>query len=191
MARGATRPGKYLALSHRWGAPTQHRKFCTLTSNIEDYKKGIAIDEMPKTFQDAIAITRSLGVPYLWIDSLCIIQDNEDWDHESRLMERVFSSAYATIAATCSSGTEDGFMKPRPDRQCVRIGRENSAYYVCEAIDNFHDDVDQAALNKRGWVLQERALSRRTIHFTERQCYWECGDGVRCETLTRMKKYGL
>ena len=189
FVRGATRPGKYLALSHRWGDPKQHREFCTLTTNIEDHKKGIMIAKMPKTFRDAVKITRRLGVQYLWIDSLCIIQNNDDWEHESHLMEQVYSSAYATIAATCSSGTEDGFIKPRPDRQCVMMGEGNSAYYVCEAIDDFYEDVDQAELNTRGWVLQERALSRRTIHFTERQCYWECGGGVRCETLTIMKKY--
>jgi hypothetical protein len=60
-------------------------------------------------------------------------------------------------------------------------------YFLCDAIDNFDLDVDQGELNKRGWVLQERALSRRTIYFTEKQTYWECGGGVRCETLTKMK----
>ena len=105
-------------------------------------------------------------------------------------MEQVFSSAYITIAASCASGTEDGFLKPRMDRQCVRMADEIGApYYLCEAIDNFSADVDQGELNKRGWVLQERALSRRTIYFTDKQSYWECGGGVRCETLTTMKKY--
>ena len=62
-------------------------------------------------------------------------------------------------------------------------------FCVCEAIDDFYRDVDQGELNQRGWVLQERALSRRTIYFTETQSYWECGGGVRCETMTKMKKY--
>ena len=104
-------------------------------------------------------------------------------------MEQVFSSAYATIAASCASGTEDGFLKSHPKRECVTIRAENdSLFYLCNAIDDFRRDVDQGALNKRGWVLQERALSRRTIYFTEKQSYWECGEGVRCETLTKMKK---
>ncbi len=64
----------------------------------------------------------------------------------------------------------------------------DAAYFVCETIDDFFRDVEQSELNQRGWVLQERALSRRTIYFTERQSYWECGGGVRCETMTRMKK---
>ncbi|KAF4627092.1 hypothetical protein G7Y89_g11064 [Cudoniella acicularis] len=124
----------------------------------------------------------------LWIDSLCIIQDDpHDWDMESKIMEQVFSSAYATIAASCASGTEDGFLKTYPERQCVTKGSGSDALYLCGAIDDFRLDVDQGELNNRGWVLQERALSRRTIYFTENQSYWECGEGVRCETLTKMK----
>jgi hypothetical protein len=109
---------------------------------------------------------------------------------ESKLMEQVFSSAYATIAASCANGTEDGFLQPYPERQCVTVETSSGAlYYLCDAIDDFRLDVDQGELNKRGWVLQERALSRRTIYFTAKQSYWECGGGVRCETLTKMKKY--
>ncbi|KAH8725098.1 heterokaryon incompatibility protein-domain-containing protein [Phaeosphaeriaceae sp. PMI808] len=187
FAREHTMSGKYLALSHRWGSPTLHKAFRTLKSNLEDFRQGIQMSALPRTFQHAVQITRSLGLQYIWIDSLCIVQDDlEDWDHESRLMEQVFSSAYATIAATCATGTNDGFLKERLERQCIQMAKGNASYFVCEAIDNVHRDVDQADLNNRGWVLQERALSRRTIHFTKKQCYWECGGGVRCETLTKM-----
>ncbi|KAF2787744.1 HET-domain-containing protein [Melanomma pulvis-pyrius CBS 109.77] len=186
--REHTVSGKYLALSHRWGSPTTNTLFRTLKSNLATFKKAIEVAHLPKTFQQAVKISRKMNIQYLWIDSLCIVQDDaEDWDRESERMEQVFSSAYATIAATCASGTHDGFLKKRPERQSVKMAKGDSSYFVCEAIDNFHKDVDQADLNKRGWVLQERALSRRTIHFTETQCYWECGGGVRCETLTKMK----
>ncbi|KAI3547764.1 hypothetical protein CABS03_10036 [Colletotrichum abscissum] len=58
-------------------------------------------------------------------------------------------------------------------------------FYICEIIDNFEIDVEKGELNQRGWVLQERALSRRTLHFTSSQTYWECGEGIRCETFTK------
>lgn len=191
-SRDQTTPGRYIALSHRWGSATQHRKFCTFKANLEQFKQAINVEELPKTFRHAVEVTRSLKVRYLWIDSLCIIQDDrEDWQHESKLMEQVFSSAYVTLAATCANGTEDGFLKARPDRQVVNLtrqdGSEDFSYYLSEAIDDFPIDVDQGELNKRGWVLQERALSRRTIYFAEKQTYWECGKGVRCETMTKMK----
>lgn len=108
---------------------------------------------------------------------------------ESRLMEHVYSSAYLTIAASCASGTSDGFLKPRAQRNYAAMNSSrNIPYFVCESIDDFGHDVDQGELNKRAWVLQERALSCRTLYFTERQTYWECGKGIRCETFTRMKK---
>jgi hypothetical protein len=60
--------------------------------------------------------------------------------------------------------------------------------YVCESIDNFKEHVLDGALNRRGWVLQEHALARRTVFFTTHQTYFECGRGVRCETMTKMSK---
>ncbi|TRX89459.1 hypothetical protein FHL15_009628 [Xylaria flabelliformis] len=188
--RARSRFGHYATLSHRWGSLQQH-KFCTFKSNIEELKQGIKIASLPRTFQDAVRIAYGLGLRYLWIDSLCIIQDDPlDWETESKHMEHVFSSAYCTLAASCSFGSGDGFLKPRPMRLSVMMqGLQDSdaAYFVCETIDDFIRDVEQSELNQRGWVLQERALSRRTIYFTERQSYWECGEGVRCETMTRMK----
>jgi hypothetical protein len=185
-------PGLYVALSHRWGLPQQHVNFSTYRSNIEELKRGILAARLPQTFQDAVRVTRGLGLQRLWIDSLCIVQDDpDDWETESKLMERVFSSAYCTIAASCAAGSSEGFLKPRSTRLAVTMlgpaGADNK-YYVSEAIDDFHRDVHQSELNQRGWVLQERALSRRTIYFTGRQSYWECGGGVRCETMTIMKK---
>ncbi len=186
------RTEKYMALSHRWGSPGKHRTFRTKKKDIEGKKETtIKFDDLPRTFQDAIRVTRGLKVKYLWIDSLCIVQDDiDDWNRESKLMEQAFSSAYCIIAATRASGTDDGFLKPRQPRECVAMKEPGNGapYYVCEAIDDFRLHVDQSELNKRGWVLQERALARRTIYFTENQTYWECGQGVRCETLAKMKR---
>jgi hypothetical protein len=178
---------RYIALSHRWGSdiPLQ-----TLKGNLSTLKETINFNDLPKTFRDAVTITREVKVRFLWIDSLCIIQDDEeDWAKEATLMENVFSSAYCTIAASCARGTNDGFLKSRRERQCVEMQVGSfPPFYICELIDDFRGDVEQGDLNKRGWVLQERVLSRRTIYFTETQVYWECGDGVKCETLTKMDK---
>ena len=191
VSKGTTAPEKYVALSHRWGDPTQHQQFCTTRSNLDSFKNGIDYDQLPRTFQDAITVTRGVGLRFLWIDSLCIVQDDsQDWERESKRMEAVYSSAYCTIAATCAEGSTDGFLKDRPERPYI-IKRTTSGpdVYICEAIDNFQADVEDSELNQRGWVLQERVLSSRTIYFTEKQCYWECGDGIRCETLAKLRKY--
>ncbi|KAK1991581.1 hypothetical protein LX36DRAFT_715955 [Colletotrichum falcatum] len=157
--------------------------------------EGVDDVDLPKTFRDAVTMTRKLKIQYLWIDSLCIIQnpgkgENEeakaDWEREAKLMEKVFSSAYLTIAASCAEHKFHGFLHPRKPRQTVTMRADDGArFHVCEVIDNFDLDVEQGELNRRAWVLQERALSRRTIHFTQNQAYWECGEGIRCETFTK------
>ncbi|UPK91666.1 hypothetical protein LCI18_002601 [Fusarium solani-melongenae] len=181
--------GKYTALSHCWGKLKKGQRFITSTDNLDDRKKEIQLDEMPGSFQDAVIATRALGVTYLWIDSLCIIQGDEaDWEVESAKMEQVFSSAYFTIAASSAQSSLEGFLGDRVPRACVTIHpSQGSVLYLAEAIDDFQGHVEQSVLNSRGWVLQERALSRRTLHFTSTQIYWECGQGIYCETLAQLR----
>ncbi|KAI0872387.1 heterokaryon incompatibility protein-domain-containing protein [Hypoxylon argillaceum] len=180
---------RYIALSHPWGDGSEHNHYCTTKLSLPNHKIGIPINALPNTFQNAIEVTRQLGVQYLWIDSLCIMQGEDgDFEDEAKHMETVFSLAYCVIAATCAKGMSSGFFKTRPDRKVVRFKKPGEpAFYVCESIDNFQKDVIEGTLNTRGWVLQERALARRTIYFAENQTYWECGEGVRCETLIRMR----
>ncbi|KAJ2995203.1 hypothetical protein NUW58_g1344 [Xylaria curta] len=179
---------RYIALSHPWGDRAEHTHYFTTLRNINRHKSGMHISALPNTFKDAIRVAQELGVRYLWIDSLCIVQGEDgDFADEAKHMETVFSSAYCVIAATRAKGMSSGFLGSRPLRKVARFERLGDPFYVCEPIDNFQRDVIEGALNKRGWVLQERALARRTIYFAENQTYWECGDGVRCETLSRMR----
>ncbi|KAH8731712.1 heterokaryon incompatibility protein-domain-containing protein [Phaeosphaeriaceae sp. PMI808] len=192
---------KYVALSHCWGENPPKKdspRFCTTDDNIEARLKWFMFSELPKTFRDAVRVTRELGIQYLWIDSLCIIQWNtEDWKHEADRMEGVYASAYCTIAATSAVDSEEGFLKRNVNNECVLVQDASSRQiYICADtdgsnnhvdIDDFDDHVEKARLNTRAWVMQERVLSRRTIHFSDKQMYWECGEGVYCETLTRLE----
>lgn len=184
------KPDEYAALSHCWGRLSESERFCTSLHNIEQLKGGIDYLQLPKNFQDAITITMGLGVKYLWIDSICIIQDDHvDWEKEAARMEQVFSLAYFVIGASSAKSSLDGFLSARPGRECVQIETQDAGLlYVCPTIDNFRHDVELGELNKRGWVLQERVLARRSIFFTSTQVYWECGVGVHCETLGRLRK---
>jgi hypothetical protein len=105
-------------------------------------------------------------------------------------MEDVYSGAYCVLAASRAKDQRDGFLRAREQqRKHVTFPHEQSKeFFICDFIDNFNSDVILGPLNRRGWVLQERALARRTIYFTETQTYFECGRGVRCETLTSMHK---
>lgn len=163
----------------------------TTQENIHALLNGFDTHLLPQTLLDAVHVTRQLGVQYLWIDSLCIIQDSaDDWEREASNMAEIYANAYCTIAATRAEDGHGGFLQPRSQRESVAIRPPNGVpYYVCDVIDDFRHDVESSTLNQRGWVLQERALSPRTIYFAESQVYWECGEGVHCETLTKMKKY--
>jgi hypothetical protein len=193
---------KYVALSHCWGQARQQPTHFTQVKedldhftekkNVDAFMEEIIISRLPKTFQDAVLTTRSLGIRYLWIDSLCIIQDDEeDWRYESKRMENVYSSAYVTIAACSAKSSSDGFLVDRPSRNYATIVAFDGPVYLAEAADDFERDVEKSILNTRGWVLQERALSRRTIHFTSTQVYWECGHCIQCETLAQLRRYVL
>ena len=182
-------------MSHCWGKLDESQRFCTFGCNLDSQRKNIDFGKLPKTFQHAVTVTRELGVRFLWIDSLCIIQSHKDcpkkcdsgndWDTESTKMETVFSSAYCTIAASSARNSAEGFLN---QRQCIKVpNASDTPLYVCNTND-FRRDVEEGILSQRGWVLQERALSRRTIHFTENQTYWECNRGVHCESLIKMHK---
>ncbi|KAF3805938.1 Cyclin-dependent kinase 8 [Colletotrichum gloeosporioides] len=178
--------GKYIALSHCWG---NTQCFKTLKSNITNLETCIEFEELPKTFKDAIEVTRVLGFRYLWIDSLCIVQDDPlDWKLEAVSMEHVFSSASITIAASSAKSSSEGFLNSRGKQLPFLTIQTPSGrtVFIRKSIDNFRRDVEGSVLNQRGWVLQERALARRTIHFTSTQVYWECGRGIHCETMMKL-----
>jgi hypothetical protein len=188
----------YIALSHPWGDPAEHDHFKSTKPNIQEHMNGIDESELPQNFQDAICVTRGLGLSYLWIDSICIRQasdgDKGDFLDEAEHMQDIFSSAHCVIAASSATGMSDGFLNPRDDAGYVVLPpkgteSENRAqFYISKVVDDFERDVEQGPLNQRGWVFQERALARRTIYFTENQTYWECGKGIRCETLSKVKR---
>ncbi|KAK3358239.1 heterokaryon incompatibility protein-domain-containing protein [Lasiosphaeria hispida] len=182
----------YLVLSHCWGLPKdkaeaeqEKNRFCTTTKNHHDRLQGFSYSELPKTFQDAVQVTRALQKQYLWIDALCIIQGPDgDWDTEAKTMADIFASAYCTIAASSARGWGDGFLKQQLDRPAIGArGTLSTPVCTCE----FGKDVEEGALMKRAWVLQERVLSRRIIHITTAHIYCECGDGVLCEQLTKLE----
>ncbi|KAF5676583.1 kinase-like (PK-like) [Fusarium heterosporum] len=179
--------GSWVALSHQWGAGQQ---FCTLTTNLQQHITGIEMTHLPQTFRDAVKVTRAIGCPYLWIDSICIVQGPDgDFQQEAKQMEQVYSGAYCVLAASRRPGHDAGFLGPRIERRSIglRVSITTEPFFICEMIDNFQAHALDGPLSGRGWVLQEHALARRTVYYTDFQCYFECGDSVRCETMAKMK----
>ncbi|CAN9268874.1 unnamed protein product [Alternaria alternata] len=176
---------RYIAFSHKWGKMPEDA--LTTKANLPARNKVIPKKSIPPSFADAIAITKALGCNYLWIDCLCINQGEDgDFAEQAVSMQAVFSNAYCVIAAASADGAVHGFLKRDIESHPLRAVKVGSVYFSAVTND-FSRDVLQSPLNTRGWVLQERALARRTIFFTANQMYWECGDGIRCETLRKLK----
>lgn len=153
---------------------------------MEDRLRYIEFDSLTKTFQDAITVARQLGIQYVWIDSLCIVQDDRrEWVSEAKRMEFTFAGAYCVLAATLAEYS-DGFLRRSP-AHFTRLGNKAPYGFVTKSGADFERDVEKGQLGARGWILQERALARRTIHFTEAQTYFECGSSIWCETDTYIR----
>jgi hypothetical protein len=147
--------------------------------------EGIGISSLPKTFQDAILVTARfrdlLGIRYLWIDSLCIFQDSAaDWRYESAIMGEIYQNAFCTLAATAAEDGDGGLFfdrEPRRTSYCaipVVPKRSEMRYFYCVDHEDWAKNVSKSPLYRRSWVLQERLLSRRILHFAADKLYWEC-----------------
>jgi hypothetical protein len=144
------------------------------------------VQSLPKTFRDAIEITNLLYLKYLWIDSICIIQDDpDDWEKESSQMARVYSNSYVTIAAARSTDDIEGFLGARTDYLEVNVDFSlgNSSVFVLPIEHDIYSELDTGSFNEmplhtRAWALQERYLPKRVIHFGRHQTYWECNSIV-------------
>ncbi|KAJ4990182.1 hypothetical protein SVAN01_04273 [Stagonosporopsis vannaccii] len=180
---------EWLALSQLLGSPP-HLKVDKVSH--ADYLAGVPLSQLPATFRDAVLITRCLRVRYLWIDALCTTWNTTQKTHRSLEIDKAISGAVCVIAAIRASGHHSGFLQTRKPREHIAISYGTQApppFYICEDIDNFAGHVLEAPLYKKEWTFQERALAKRTLYFTEHQTYWECGEGVRCETMTKMRSH--
>lgn len=188
---GSLHHGHYIALSHCWGPPEKH-SITTTTENINRHRQSISFNDLSKTFQDAVTITRKLGIQYLWIDSLCIIQDNkEDWASEAPTMGSVYEEAYLTICATgAADGTEGCFAVAEQESAELIVPGENSVRWIYMHERSENDIL--GPLQTRAWITQEWILSRRQIHYCRGRLAWcydeiqEYDDGSRFKVVLRI-----
>jgi hypothetical protein len=180
--------GKYVALSYCWGG---QNSLVATKATIEQMSRGIALASMPAMFRDAVIVAHRLGFSYLWIDSLCILQDcPDDWDRESGAMGEIYRRAAITIAAASAPNSHTGLLSVPPqaskelDPPCqlkLHANSDSRDTVSLTRVDWREEDLFfclfDAPLAKRSWTLQERLLSHRTLYFGKRQIYWECQGG--------------
>jgi hypothetical protein len=174
----------------------------TKRQNITQFCSEIPYESFPLTFKHALEVTRSLGIQYLWIDSLCIIQDDiQDWELEAARMGDIYENAYATIFAERASNCNDGLFQTAEDKHILAKWVREIAYQdpntkeqhgilVSLQPAHYSDSLEEAFclvdkppshLQNRGWVLQEEILSRRKICFSGSELHWQCRTMSQCE----------
>ncbi|KAH7161054.1 heterokaryon incompatibility protein-domain-containing protein [Dactylonectria macrodidyma] len=174
--------GEYCALSYRWGPPEQTLR--TTDINIGNMMNGIDLESFPKLLQDAITLTRRLGVPYLWIDALCIIQGNkEDWEAEAPKMGEYYRHAVLTISASLANEVSEPFLVPRDEirKELLSVFEFTSSdgavsQIIARRVPDYAGIplVANSPLSSRAWTWQENVLSTRIAHFTKTEIIWEC-----------------
>lgn len=192
--------GIYATLSHCWGVELP----CVLsTENRTNRLCGIPWTELPQTFQDAIRYCLELEISYLWIDALCIIQDDpEDWQIQSARVTTIYENSYITLAATSSDCDSSGFLQQRSaayKERSLKVpisGGQVTQILIRRCIPHWSFPPTSSSkrenpLLSRGWVFQERILSPRVLHFCKQELVWECGQETVCECGSKPKTQNL
>ena len=177
---------QYATLSHCWGS----LKPLTLTSNsLAVLQAGIEIAELPRIFRDAIYTSKSLGIQFIWIDSLCIFQDSkDDWAEQAPQMSHVYRNGAINIAMSAAANSNETCFLNR-DLSRVKPCIVQSEWDECPN-DEFHiyyneiweGIISSRPLSKRAWVVQELIVPSRILHLTGQQLFWECFELTACET---------
>jgi hypothetical protein len=186
--------GRYVALSYCWEPVAPGTKpFSLVPGNKSDLCERLPLSEVPPTIRDAIDFTRRLGISYIWIDRLCIIQgDEDDWKAQAAKMCDIYEGASLTIAALAAKTRDEGLYLLRESQPSVRIrcatkDKDLGYMRITRSFDPgpgygpelgigsaFAQELGMSKWDTRGWVMQERLISRRIVYFGRRQLFWEC-----------------
>ena len=173
--------GQYAALSYCWGGP---QKSALVQNNLDQYRCCLPMDEISQSIKDAIKVVRAVGMRYLWVDALCIIQDSEvDKNSEIATMDGVYYRALFTISAESAATAQEGFLAPRdtPTSYQVPVRCPDGSFgTMClYSYDKRDGSSSLDPLETRAWTFQESILSTRLAIFSSKTLKWHC-PGVQC-----------
>lgn len=174
---------RYACLSYCWGSGSLPLR--TTSQTLAQHERGIPVDELPAVFRDAMLVARELGLRYLWIDALCIIQDDaSDWEEESGRMGDIFRYSFITFGAATSSACDETFLQ-RKDVDLIDLHFRSSlnpavsGRYSVSLFPNYksrplEEDLRGSIWNTRGWVWQEQNMAQRILIFGPRVLHLRC-----------------
>jgi hypothetical protein len=177
----------WVALSYCWGGP---QEYSLRKDNLADYGLPGALTEekLPPVIFDALIATKAIGERYIWIDSLCIVQDDElDKAKYLFIMDAIYAHAVLTIVNAASGDTFSGLPGIRKSvHRHTQEPFEINGGWLTEALDPGHSSyagyLERCKWSTRGWAFQEGLLSRRCLIFTADQIYWQCQKSTWCES---------
>jgi hypothetical protein len=182
--------GNFAALSYCWGGEPPIR---STVATAQDFTDGIRFSKFPKTLQDAMTVASKLNIRFIWIDCICIIQDDpEDVSREIAKMPQIFQEAYVTISASSAKSVNEGFLQPRRSEPGARIKlpykipNRGLGSVLLEEPRQYTPAKDPISL--RAWTLQEHILSPRILDFGCKDLWWVCQTVKRCEDGEPMTK---
>ncbi|KIW32244.1 uncharacterized protein PV07_03804 [Cladophialophora immunda] len=178
--------GRYCALSYSWG---RSKSFRTHKVTYKDRICGFRPEDLPTTIRDAVHLTQNLGFQYLWVDALCIVQDDrDDWAKNSAIMDEIYGFATLTIAASMCEDKWQPLFRKRAQAESIQISSpcsndssKRGTMTLSQSDGHFEDVVKKSVLARRAWTLQESALSLRVVYFTRERLFWECQQCILAE----------
>ncbi|KAI3580050.1 hypothetical protein IWW34DRAFT_736423 [Fusarium oxysporum f. sp. albedinis] len=155
--------------------------------NLDQFRTEIPVDDLPKKYQEAINFSSRLNIHFIWIDSLCIIQDDgEDWQREAVTMKKVYGCSLLNICSAAATDVNGVSFRGRDPGIMEALfftsswdGEEQKSVYL--EYDTMWDDILNSPLRKRAWVFQEWYLSPRSLILAHSQLWWHCRKRVACE----------
>ncbi|TPX08749.1 uncharacterized protein E0L32_009811 [Thyridium curvatum] len=174
----------YVTLSHCWGDPDL-QPLKTTRSSLDNMLRRIPFGDLPVVFAEAITVARKLGIRFIWIDSLCIVQDSpEDWEEEAAKMGDYYSNSFLTISTASSPSHNVPFLTQRDPKWSpisfpVRVGGKPHKIFVKWIQLSSTSPAEMTGkLTTRAWAYQESVLSPRAIHFNNDGLAWTCRDEI-------------
>ncbi|KAI4863311.1 HET-domain-containing protein [Hypoxylon rubiginosum] len=207
---------RYAALSYCWGSKEEaDQQLKTTKDTLDDHLQRIEFEKLPRTIADAVKVCREIGIRYIWVDALCIIQgDKDDWNRESYAMSKVYSKSFLTLCIARGSSCLNGFLGRSNTRRTLRINfrstldtsvsgmlylRKRAGYSMYQRLGYTdhpgRDDISRSAWRTRGWTYQESLLSPRKVYFGDHMFHFSCGklgeseDGTRFDADDRYKTF--
>ncbi|KAF1962446.1 HET-domain-containing protein [Byssothecium circinans] len=180
-SRGGT--GSYCALSYCWGG---FQPFATTIERYNSYLQRVPFSKMPKTIRDAFQVARHMGMRYIWIDSLCIVQDDhDDVQREIAKMLSIYMGSQFTISAASAMNCNQGFLDKYYDatdglfRLRIRIDPGTLGWALISTASQHWPTIGghPQPINERAWTFQESLLTRRLFIFTKTTMLWRCIEG--------------